>query len=351
MAMKRIRILTGRHTGSSLDLTEGVHRIGAGQDCEVMITDWDFEPVTLEVTDESVKARWEVGADREGQPGVTSRHQFENFAARRFGNIVVCVGPSDANWPADVELLDHVFQPTPERVARWAGKRLLGHHRPTIAIAAACALVVLVGLGLWLHHSTPPAPTLQAARRALQASLDRVIAGRLAVSLEAQSLVVTGIVDNPSQAAQVRQSMASLRGPYPAVPRFAVASDVAQAIRDGASLPNATVRYAGKGVFEVVADSMDPKATHAALDRVRADLAPIVSRIDVTLEVTEVPDATPIRSRMTSEGLSVVQTRDGVKHMVMQSADDSPVSVDDVLALPSPLTPRDPPVARAPTNP
>jgi type III secretion protein D len=338
--MKRIRILTGRHIGSSLDLEAGVHRIGSGQDCDIAITDWDFATLDLDASDEGVTARWQSAAQDDSGTVRAGEHKFVDFAAHRFGNIVLCVGPSDATWPADVQLLDHIFQPTPQRVANWAGKRLLAQRRRfgPLAVGALVCLVAVMALTLWLYDPTPPPPTLQAARQALQAKLTRLSPQKLHVTTEGNSLVISGIVENSDVANRVRQEVTGSHGPYPVIQRFAVATDVAETIRSTLGLANATVRYQGDGVFSVVAEADNLNAARASISRIQDDLAPVVKRIDVSLEAATVPDKTPIRSRMSSEELQVVQTRDGVKHMVLKSADDSPVTIGEVLALPSPLS-------------
>jgi type III secretion protein D len=71
----------------------------------------------------------------------------------------------------------------------------------------------------------------------------------------------------------------------------------------------------------VVADVTDERAARAALDRMGADLAPAVKRIDASFEKIYPNDPLgPILSRSQLEGLSVVQTRDGVKHLVMEAS-------------------------------
>jgi type III secretion protein D len=343
--MRRLRILTGRHVGSSLDLDPGMHLIGANHGCDITVTDWTFVPLRLVVDEDGiVTAEWDAspadGATRaDAGASPTSRHRFDDFVPRRFENVVLCVGPCEGDWPADVVLLDHIFQPTPERVAKWAGARLL-RGRPAFAAGAGVLSLAAVGIAwaMFSGPSAPPPPTLAAARGAMQRSLDQLNAGKLDVKVDNSTLVVTGIVETSDQAGQARALIEASRGLHPALQRFAVASDVAEAIRGAVGLPGATVKHAGDGVFTYTADAPDLNAARHAVDRAQADLSSVVRRIDVTIEHTAPTDSTPILSRMTGDGLSVVQTRDGVKHLIVRSAADSPISTSELLSLPSPLS-------------
>ena len=106
--MKRLRILTGRHVGAHLDLADGAHVVGAGNDCDITITDWTFAPLELVVAADGVTCRWygqATPAAPDARPEAERRLVLADLAPREFDGIVLCVGPVDAPWPCDVQLL------------------------------------------------------------------------------------------------------------------------------------------------------------------------------------------------------------------------------------------------------
>jgi type III secretion protein D len=339
--MKKLRILTGRHSGASLDLPTGSHLLGPGGDCDITITDWSFAPLRLHVGgdgDDNVAIEWTAQAPEaqdDGSPPAAAQSQWRklaDFEPREFDGTVICVGPAKGVWPSDMALLDAVFKPTPGRVAKWAGSTLRTRRAGAISAAAVVTLVLIFSAVVaGARRPPPPAPSIDTARAELQLQLDRVADGQLHVKIEPAGLVVTGMVDTSEQAAAVRTVMQARRGPFPLLPRFTLATDVAETIRGTVGLRNAAVKHVGGGVFTYVAEATDEAAARAAIERVSADLASTVKRIDATFERTDGRESGPILSRLTVDGMSVVQTRDGVKHLVVTSS----VSQRDALDLPS----------------
>jgi type III secretion protein D len=324
--MKRLRILTGHHVGAHLDLAPGTHLIGAQHGCDVTITDWTFAPLHVDVGDASVTCRWPQGtAHGDGRqtgdaaaPDVERRIVLDDFEPREFDGIVLCFGPTQHTWPSDVRLLSQVFAPASKRAARWARKRMPNRLLP-IGLGAAMLTAALVG---WVQFdaksSAPPLPTINESRQRMQQALERVAAGHFNVRVEQHAIVVTGMADTQEQASAGLAAITATRGPYLALPRYAVASDIAETIRGTTGLTNAHVTHVGAGVFNVVAEVTDERAARAALDRMSADLAPAVKQITASLEKIYPKDPLgPILSSSQQDGLSVVQTRDGVKHLVM----------------------------------
>lgn len=323
--MKRLRILTGTHVGGHLDLSSGTHLLGAGNECDITITDWTFAPLELVVDDQSVTCRWSrPGKGTRGSESapVERRIALDDFEPREFDGIVLCAGPVDKEWPSDVKLLSLVFAIAPKRVVKWARRRFPAYLVP---FGLASALVAGAVMAFPLLKAAPPAaaaPTIAEVRAQLQHALDRVAGAHLATEIQYHTIYVTGMVEDAREATASRAVLSAHRGPYPLVPRFAVAADIAETIRGTAGLTNPTVRHLGNGVFSVTADVTDERAARAALDRMSADLAPSVKKITASLEKIYPNDPLgPILSRSQQEGLSVVQTRDGVRHLVMDAAD------------------------------
>jgi type III secretion protein D len=313
--------------------------VGVGSDCDVCVSDWTHSPVRLVVDDDSVVAEWEdrAGSEAAGEKAGTMRRPLVDFAPRAFGAVVLCLGPADDAWPSDLELLDRVFVPSPGRVARWAGARL----RTSALTAAMVCSVVILGLVGWRAASgeqAPPPSSPQQVLGEVRQGLDRAVPGRLQAKLIHDRVVVTGILETHEQAEAARQALHAIPAGVEILPRYTTVDDLAQSIRSTAGLPSATIRYQGGGVFSYAAATGDAAATRDALNRVALDLAPLVTRIDASLSPIVSPDSMPILSRLATSGMSVVQTRDGVKHIVVDSPETLPITTGDALDLdPLPL--------------
>ena len=315
--IKRLRILNGAHAGAFLNLSPGTHCLGRADDCDITITDWSLDALTLRIgTDGVATAQWS-GAHPLGL-------RLEDLVPIDFGGIVACIGPCDAIWPADAQLLAAL------RPASRSGPSPLGVLRDTalasrrrIASGLVAVTAAVIGLGWIVSASSSPRnngqATLASTRAALQQSLETLAPGRLNVSTTADTLLVDGLVDTPEQARAVATSMDAVPTRFPLMRHVSVATDVAETIRGALGLAGAKVSYRGARVFNVVVESTDVGAAQAAVDRVATDLSPLVRRIDAVLQ--ETPEAQPpmpaTLSTMTADGVSVLETRDHVKHLVI----------------------------------
>jgi type III secretion protein D len=324
--LKQLRILGGTHAGAVVELSLGNHSLGHDDDCDIAITDWPFAPLALRVGgDGAVDARWSTP---DGRGGATAhRMRLEDFVPCDFGGIVVCAGPAGDGWPADAEL--RAATPAPRTRIEGLLARVPSRRRPLVAGAAVLSVLFVgtccaVAAGAGARKA--PAPTLASTSAALQRSLDAIAPNHLSVSAGRGALTVDGLLDTADQAGAARAAIAAASSPFPLQSRFSVASDVAEAIRGAVGLPGAQVRYMGNGVFRFVAKTQDVAATQAAVEGVQADLAPAVKRIDAELEeiaASRAPDA-PMLSSLTADGLAVLQTRDGVKHLVLTDPPPEP---------------------------
>jgi type III secretion protein D len=341
--MKRIRFLTGKHAGASLDLAHGIHTIGQNDDNDISITDWTFAPLDISVgDDDAVSASWnDASAGESGDGGESGRvvKSFVDFEPQAFGDIVVCIGPVDGEWPTDMVLLGAAFPPTPQRLAQWAGSELRRSRAP---LFVGMAVLALLSVGVALFTSSPADASLRAQQREsieqvqarLRAAVKTTGAQKVEVGIDGGGLVVTGLLEAAEQARTLRATLDAQNSPYPINHRYSTATAVAESIRSAVGVAGAEVKYAGDGVFTFTAEVSDTKAASEAIDRVAADLAPAVRRIDPTLEITEKDKAqVPVLSSMTSGNVSIVQTRDGQKHLVV-TAPESTVSVRSALSIP-----------------
>jgi type III secretion protein D len=336
--MKRLRILTGRHAGASLDLPSGQHHTGPDHDCDISINDWTFAPLQLSLDDSGeVTARWYLAGSAE-PPATPSQHRFTDFQPRAFGDIVLCFGPVDQPWPSDLQLLDSTFQPTPQRVARWAGMRLRAGAASVVGGAVVLSLCVMASvLMMGAPKANKPAETVASVTARVQQLVSQSGVRGLKVEVDPSNrsgVLVSGMVETAAQSRSLSTALAGLSSTLPVLQRVAVASDVAESIRSSVGVAGAEVKYMGAGVFAYTAETNDAKAVRQAIDRVSADLGDAVRRIDVTLELGDKkPVDVPILSSMKDGEISVVQTRDGVKHLVVTEPERT-VAVGKALSLP-----------------
>ncbi len=314
--MQRVRILTGNHAGATIDLSYGKYMVGPDDEFEISISDWTSPTLELTLNENGeLTGRWQ-----RAKGGTADRqHRFLHFAPRAFGDIVLCAGPVDTPWPSDLRLLDQTFSPTPKRVARWAGSGLRKLAASTLIGGFMLMLCVAGGIA-WMG-----APAAQAQRESVDALMVRMHralaptgASALQVTPQGESVLIHGMVDDDAQARAVNSALDALATPRPVLRRLAVATSVAASIQFAVGIPDAQVKYLGQGAFSLHAATTDTQAAQQAVDRVRADLGPSVTRIDAKLDAIEKP-ATEMRilSSLKDDGISVVQTRDGVKHLVV----------------------------------
>ena len=333
--VRQLRILTGTHAGASLDLAEGRHTLGDRHDCDISITDWRFDEVTLRVgCDGTVLAQW-------GGDAAPHALRFEDLAPIDFDGVVVCLGPCEAPWPARPQLLARlqpigraIAPPQPPAPARRVDRR--------VAWSGAAAVSALVCAGWLATASSQPrdlrAVSLRAAHVALQRELDGSAGGRLRVSEQQGALVVEGLVDDTAQAQAAAHAMDEVPPQYEVARKVSVATDVIETIRAALDMPEARISYRGAGVFRVEVATADVEAARAAIARVAADLAPTVRRIDAVLDESAAPQPpmpAVLSSWVSGDGTTVMETRDGVKHLVPASDAASAAAAGDPAARPS----------------
>jgi type III secretion protein D len=305
--MKQLRILTGRHAGAQLALTQPQYRLGAGGDADILVSDWTADPLLLQVDgDHGVTAT-------AGGTAAAAARTLADFEPCRFGDVVLCTGPHDAAWPADMQLLERLMRPpVPAAAVRRAG--------PSGVLAATGVVATLTVAGLFLflvsHQADaardrmPPEPLGDQVLRAVRSSTRADVA----VLPQGERVVVEGLLDSSADVAAMRQLLARFPGEY-IEHRYAAANEVAQSIDDALASPDLAVAYRGRGVFEVTGRTQQPDQVRRAASRIAADLAPLVRGIEVVAAEVQPPDRVPVDAMLSGHGLQYVQTRDGAKHL------------------------------------
>jgi len=329
-ARKELRVLSGTHAGASLELAAGSHSLGASPECDVSIADWRFEPLTLRVgQDDAVVAQWSG----------SSPHalRFDDWAPVDFAGVILCLGPTGKDWPERAQLMQGlrsveaaIAPPVAVRPPRKLDRRLVAWGGTGLVAIVAAGWIVTASS----EPNEPRVPTLRTAGADLQRVLDNTTRNRLQVSEASGALVVDGIVDDARQAQQAMQAIDGVPRSIKVVRRFSVASEIAETIRTSVGLAGARIDYRGNGVFSFNAITSDVAATQSDLNRVAVDLAPTVRRIDAVLEEPPMPHPplpAVLSALTTDDGIDVMETRDGVKHLVLSSPPPSSASSSPAL--------------------
>lgn len=314
--MKLLRILTGAHAGAGLRLSRERYVLGCEADADIVLTDWKEGPICLMLApDEAVQVA-PIAAAADAEPDV-----LEDLAPRRFGDVVLCVGPADAAWPSDLRLLEKLVRRKPRKplLRGLIEMRAVPDRRVliacgTLAVALMSGFVGVIGNGR-ATAATPEEPLQTKVARAIQA------AGVTGVSVRAGengSVSVEGMVHDGSEAARLRAALVPL-GAQRIAHRYASAGDVAQAIGDALANPGLSVRYRGDGEFVVTGSSIDLAAVRGKLQRIVTDLGPAVAHIQLAAAELPPPATLATNALLHAGELRYVQTRDGTKHLVLTS--------------------------------
>lgn len=340
---KRLRVLSGRHAGACLELPPGEHTIGAANENDIAISDWTAATQVLHV---DAHGGVQVRSSGSGHTATHALHSavdspdaagfLRDLQPASFGDIVICMGAVEGEWPTDMQLLARLFappskavpaiNPRPRRAAAYAASGGVA------VVVAFCLVAVMVQARPQLAAQTPVRGA--AASEGLQRAMaERSIRG-LQVRNDGGVISIDGMVETREQGRTALGLIAEFQGTADMRPRFAVVEDVAESIRSSVGLPAAVVTHLGNGVFGITAQVADPDSARAAISRVAADLAPAVKRIDAVLDQTEATRKTvSVLSSFSDGNVTVVQTKDGAKYFELSRAGTA-TSVPPAVAIP-----------------
>jgi type III secretion protein D len=328
---KELRVLTGFHAGAQIQLTTTTVSIGAAAAADILISDWSGGMMQLAMDTEG---RVTIGAADDAAAAVA----LDDFAPRRFGDVVLCAGPRAALWPSDLQLLQAMLN-APEQAAGGAapadtGKPLAPAARPKrpswLRTGVAAMLIGSVGAGALVLAAGsssqaaehPPSPVTIAD---LQRALDRLHDTNIALHAQPNGFVATGIVPN---AAGVRAAHASLQLIAGNRLRWQVkpADDIARELAESLHEPHIKVRYAGGGRFEVAGNTGQLNAVREVVERFRNDMAPLALSIAVNVTRTdELGVSGSIDSALTADNVRYVESSDGSKNFVAELSSNTTV--------------------------
>jgi type III secretion protein D len=327
--MKQLRILTGQHAGAHVDLMSRRNEISAEETADIQLLDWTSEPMVIEV-DEDDMLRFAMVASGSGETPADAFTPLEDFAPRRFGDVVLCAGPADDVWPATVDLIASltalVAPQAPATPAVAAATPTRWRFSPFMLSAFVGTALMTAGLGAAvarLGHGTEQQADGKPIVEPLKTRIERALAGSaiggLEVIQQGDGVIVRGLLREPSDADSLRMRLSAFRGER-VVHAYAAATEVAQSIAEALGQPGLRVSHLGEGRFSVIGETDDLARLRESAAGVATDLAPLVRRIEVAATQAPPSGHAPLSAALSAEGLQYVQTRDGVKHLSVSSA-------------------------------
>ncbi|CAJ0702212.1 hypothetical protein LMG19089_03035 [Ralstonia edaphis] len=315
---KHIRVLAGAHAGACLDLTPGRWTVGPDPQASIRISDWVGDPLALLVDAEH-------GVLIESDDGGTA---WDDLAPRRFGEIILCVGPAGEAWPSDLALLERVLLPAAQETgthsvaaAQAPASDTPAHARPrarkgwmgvtAVALLTPCALLLASTreTSSAAHSSAAtPIPLIERVRTCL--ALHRI--DGLQIEQHDNEIIVHGIVTSP---AEELATLRDLRAVSASVHTdLSIAQEVIENLRESLQEPGLSISYLGSNRFSIKGPAVHPERVRATADHVRSDLGGNIK--DIVLDITQArvrntkADAT---SALSVDELSYIESSDGTK--------------------------------------
>lgn len=307
--MKSLRILTGQHAGAQLCLTNNSLRIGNDDEADIQISDWQHISVVLETDNVSnMTTALEInGSDI--AVATNTLVAMTDFLPKRFGNVVLCIGPTDATWPSDLAMLERLMLPVAQMRRRFSTRLAVVGG----SITAALAMISAIASGGVQPHVATKAPQAEPLLARVNAELQASGAVGLQARQVGHVVQVEGMVADPVAASRAKAALQVFDNQL-VLQRFATATDVSRAINDAAGNGGVQVEYQGSGIFVVKGHTSDLERLRDTMQRVRVDLGARIARIDVL--VTE--DIEPRRNRtaavLAAGGIQYVEAANGTKY-------------------------------------
>lgn len=340
---KEIRLLTGRHAGARIKLNPTQMRIGNDDEAEIQISDWDQPTMLLSQHDDGSLTI--ADAAHHGEPIA-----LEDFKPHRFGDVVLCAGETDAQWPTDIDLLQSLLVPAPIQEAdvkvEAEAESELGltsdadeetmhgaatlpaapKHRRGAHVAGVVAVAVLaVGsagialpavlhphLGVAPHGIVVPQPTVDQLQRAL----GRLHEADVTVTPEGGRFDVIGVVPDSASETLVRTALETI-APGRIVWRLGCVDQITRDLQESLHDPALKVSYLGNREFGVSGIAKDTSAVQATLMQMSADLQPMVKQVAQQFTPDDrmaMPSA--VESLLAVDDLQYVEGGDGTKQFI-----------------------------------
>lgn len=317
--MKQLRILTGAHSGAQVKLIPGAYRLGADDGADLCITDWTEASIRIEL-DEAGVTRWSAAHASAAPADDSTVTLVPDLVPIPFGEIVLCIGPEDAPWPADVDLLRMLWVKPEHKSAlareQWRNPRAIG-----IALAGGMIAALLV-VGATLFGSKPRDAQAMPNPAALATQIDTALRaaglGDLQAIAHGNAVIVKGMVATAAEDVAARAAFARVSPDQDKILRqYDVAETDRRNLEDALAIDGAHVKYRGAGVFEVDGMVSSMSQFDTALARVKRDLDSNIKHIEVAVREAPAPmgSAGDYTALIAIGDVRYVETPDGVKHV------------------------------------
>ncbi|WCM24381.1 hypothetical protein NDK50_26575 [Paraburkholderia bryophila] len=251
-----------------------------------------------------------------------SARRLQNLVPRRMNAVVLCVGPCDAPWPADMDLLGSML--ASERAAAERRKAAPVKRSPfrswmrwsTLGLAAAS----LGGVAILVAPGQVSSAAAMRSPEALQRSAQQVGFGEAIAKLgmadmhvvrTGDTTLVTGMVATSNDKARVAGVVERYKN-LAIASRLTIAQDVADELQSSLGEPEVSVTYAGDGTFRVAGIARDVQDVQQRAERARLDFGSSIKRIAFDVKERASPD-TSVSSMLATESLRYVELADGTK--------------------------------------
>jgi type III secretion protein D len=317
--MKQLRILTGAHSGAQIKLGPGAYRLGPDDGADLCITDWTEASIRIEL-DEAGVTRWRIAHADVGSTSDSTVTLVPDLAPIPFGEIVLCIGPEDAPWPADVDLLRTLWV-KPEQNSELIGRQWRNPRAIGVALAGGMIAALLV-VAATLFGSKPrdaqamPNPSTLAAQ--IDAALHAAGLADLQAVAHGNAVVVKGMVATAAEDVAARGVFARIAPDQDKILRqYDVAETDRRNLEDALAIDGTHVKYRGAGVFEVDGVVASMAQFETALARVKRDLDTNIKHIEVAVREAPTPvvSAGDYTALIAIGDVRYIETPDGVKHV------------------------------------
>lgn len=337
---KEIRLLTGRHAGARIKLEPTQMRIGSDDEAHIQISDWDQPAMQLSQHEDA-----SVTISDAAHPG--DAIVLEDFKPRRFGNVVLCTGDADAQWPSDIELLETLLapaaQPTPDAIvvpepsaaSATPPAPAPGKHRRGLRVAGTAGIAVLAigGAGIALPAVLHPridgslhGVARQPSADDLRAALARLHQPDVTITPQGGRFDVVGLVPDRAGEALVRTTLETI-APGKIIWRIGCVDEITRDLLESLHDPALRVRYLGRREFGVTGVAKDAHAAQATLMQLSADLAPMVTQVTQQIAPDErMPMPATVESLLAVDDLQYVEGGDGTKQFIDSRATAHPLN-------------------------
>ncbi|MDQ7980273.1 HrpD5 family protein [Paraburkholderia sp. SARCC-3016] len=331
--MKAFRVLAGSHAGVQVPISSGTYRISAAENADICISDWAVDEVMLAIGDDGVARLLSGNGDEV---------LVADFVAVPFGDVVLCVGPEDAAWPRDLDLLAGLLNTTEPPVKDGAGpdnantatepeRAPRRFTRRTAAVALMCTSAIggLTAAGVMLASTqSSEAANVKFAPNALATQIDDALHRAGSTDLHAvarkNSVAVEGIVPTADDDSRVQRIVDGL-APGKVHLEYDVAQEDVANIQQSLAGTGARVTYEGHGVFRVSGNVKSMSTFETLIADVRADLNSNARRIEINVKEAKIPVPADIEyTEVVATGrLRYIETPDGTKHLFPSIKDEA----------------------------